>query len=721
MKAITSQRNTSFRMLLVILATLGFLTMSGWFIPAAHAADIPYDTNEVQNLKAFLGSQSMTPGKTNADLLGVDLSNPGTWAYWIEKEGLITLPEKHVIEIRWKSNSLAGSLDISYFTKLGYFALDCIAEVTTNFGNITIRNNPALGVVILNGVKVDELRITGNEGLGYVSLGGKVNVLTLDQPKLTALEIGTLGSSPIDLSKFSNLNILKISGINNISNWKLANYPNLKEVFLDGLGNIASINPTNCPKLRYINIDHMPDLKSIQFENQNNLAGISLSFTSIKELDLSVLPNLGALDLYFNSSLTKLTIKDKPHFQYLELKGNPALRSLEISGCDSLESFRCHYNENLEEIILKDIPKLRRLFAFSNAFKIIDISGLPALEMVWLSDNQLTEFNAEGLVLEHLDLKNNMLSEVSANVNGKDIHVKAYESGGYVGFSAYPAQWTPYGIDLDWQGLPAPYNTEVKKVLGTGLPTEGNDWKSSFSLSDGIDATFYFSADIHFINYFEKPEDNPLFEYGEGVNVNGSSIVGDPIFLPSSSEFSPSKTGFELQGWYTDSTYTHEWIFGKDTLRGELTLYPNWLPKGMPLVLSVKRQSPAYENISSDHVTYLVTFSKTVSGVDVSDFKLTTEGTVTGNIASVSEANGHAISVEVNSITGSGTLRLDVKNTETGIVDADSNPLAGGYTSGEIYSIGSVTAIDDNFQLEKSCRIFPKPTSGIIKIYNLDN
>jgi len=156
-------------------------------------------------------------------------------------------------------------------------------------------------------------------------------------------------------------------------------------------------------------------------------------------------------------------------------------------------------------------------------------------------------------------------------------------------------------------------------------------------------------------------------------------------------------------------------------LRGELILYPQWIPTGMPTVLSVKRQSPTDENTSADHVTYLVTFSKTVSGVDVSDFILATEGAVTGKIASVSAANGHAISVEVNAIAGTGSLRLDVKNTGTGIVDADSNPLAGGYTSGDIFRIGPATGLSNAVATSNDCKVFPNPTSGKVQIHTPDN
>jgi hypothetical protein len=725
MKTNNLKSNFSFRPLLVILAILCLLILPGVSITIAGAQGLPYDSNEVQKLKAFLGSQSMTPGKTNADLLGMDINNPGTWAKWGGNDWIPRPSAQHAVDIQWKHNSLAGSLDISGFQYLGYFVLDCFDDVTNKFDNITIQNNPGLvWGVILHSVKVNELRITGNEGLHHLELNGKVDVLTLDQPDLGYLDIGTLGNIPPDLTKCTKLQTLKLGGIKNIPNWNIANFPNLETVYLDGLKNITSLNPINCPKLGGIGINNMPALESIKLDNLKNLVGITLSGTSIKELDLTCAPNLVTFGLFFDSALTTLKIKDKPRFQFLELKGNQALRSLEISGSDSLAYFRCHYNEKLEEIILTDLPKLGWIMAFANAFKKIDISGLPAIKDVWLSDNQLTEFKAEGVVLEHLDLKSNKLTEVSANVGGHNIHLKAYGNGGYVGFDAGPSYWLPYGIQLECKELPAPNTTILKEVKGTGFPPDENDYEGGFLFEKDIDATFYFKADIYYVNYFGDLEgdlpDEDEGEWDSEANLDYQSIVGEPFKLPEIYPL-PFKTGYELHGWYTDSTLTHEWNFEKDTVRGLLILYPKWIPAGMPTVLSVKRQSPADENISSDHVTYLVTFSKTVSGVDVSDFKLSTEGTVYGKIASVSESNGHAISVEVNTINGSGTLRLDVKNSETGIVDVDSNPLAGGYTSGDIYSIGSATGLSKSEMISSDFRIFPNPTSGMLQIRTPDN
>jgi hypothetical protein len=724
MKTHISQSAFSFRLSLIILATLCLLILPGVSITIARAQDLPYDVNEVQKMRAFLASQSMTQGKTNADLLGMDINNPGTWAKWGGNNWIPRPSAQHAVDIQWKHNSLAGSLDISGFQSLGYFVLDCYDDVTNKFDNITIQNNPGLvWGVILHSVKVNELRITGNEGLHHLELNGKVDVLTLDQPDLGYLDIGTLGNIPPDLTKCTKLQTLKLGGIKNIPNWNIANFPNLELVTLYGLRNIVSLYPTNCPKLETIAIDNMPDLKSFQFGDLPKFGGFSIAGTGVKSLDFSMMPNMVSIFCSGNRDLTNLKIPGGSKMWSISVEGNSSLRSLVLSDMPNLEHLKCTDNESLEVLTLKSYPKLTGFNCSKNALRSLDVSGLSALKELTAFDNQLTEFITKGINFDHINLLwGNQLNKVSTVVGGHNINLKAYRKGGHVLFDAGPGYWKPFGIEMDYKELPAPNATILKEVKGTGFPADKNDW--FFLLEKDIDATFYFKADIYYVNYFGDLEgDLPEEDEGEWdseANLDYQSIVGEPFKLPEIYP-KPFKTGYELLGWYTDSTLTREWNFEKDTVRGLLILYPKWLPKGMPVVLSVKRQIPTIENTSTNKVTYLVTFSKTVSGVDVSDFKLTTEGTVSGKIASVSAANGNTISVEVNTISGTGTLRLDMKSTGTGVTDAESNPLAGGYTSGELYRVGPATGISDPVAIKSDCTIFPNPTTGRTKIKTPDN
>ncbi len=106
-----------------------------------------------------------------------------------------------------------------------------------------------------------------------------------------------------------------------------------------------------------------------------------------------------------------------------------------------------------------------------------------------------------------------------------------------------------------------------------------------------------------------------------------------------------------------------------------------------PTVSSINRLTPAGASTNASSVIYRVTFSENVSGVDFTDFDLTATGTAAGAVASVSAATGTAIDVTVNTISGEGTLRLDLKAAATGITDDAANPINGGFSDGQTYKI----------------------------------
>ncbi|WP_164891087.1 T9SS type A sorting domain-containing protein [Botryobacter ruber] len=111
-----------------------------------------------------------------------------------------------------------------------------------------------------------------------------------------------------------------------------------------------------------------------------------------------------------------------------------------------------------------------------------------------------------------------------------------------------------------------------------------------------------------------------------------------------------------------------------------------------PVVLSINRQSPASATVTATAVTFRVTFSEKVTGVDKGDFTITrTSGSVSGTLASNAVApvgtDGETYDVTVSSITGQGELRLDLNGGGTGIKDAAGNLIGTGFTGGETYTI----------------------------------
>lgn len=85
--------------------------------------------------------------------------------------------------------------------------------------------------------------------------------------------------------------------------------------------------------------------------------------------------------------------------------------------------------------------------------------------------------------------------------------------------------------------------------------------------------------------------------------------------------------------------------------------------------------TPAADAVSLD---YGVEFSESVSGVSVGDFSLTTTGTASGVISGIS-GSGATYTVGISSITGTGTIRLDLQSSGTSILDASGNAIATGF------------------------------------------
>ncbi|MBI5962788.1 MAG: hypothetical protein HY863_04885 [Chloroflexi bacterium] len=131
---------------------------------------------------------------------------------------------------------------------------------------------------------------------------------------------------------------------------------------------------------------------------------------------------------------------------------------------------------------------------------------------------------------------------------------------------------------------------------------------------------------------------------------------------------------------------------GSGLLNGDYLLGETYsIDKTPPTVVSIVRASANPTGAAS--VNFTVTFSKSVTGVDVTDFSAANAGTtVTG--ASVTSVTGTGLTrtVAVNTGTGSGTLRLDLIDNDS-IVDAVGNPLGdvglgnGDYLLGESYTV----------------------------------
>jgi hypothetical protein len=134
--------------------------------------------------------------------------------------------------------------------------------------------------------------------------------------------------------------------------------------------------------------------------------------------------------------------------------------------------------------------------------------------------------------------------------------------------------------------------------------------------------------------------------------------------------------------------------------------------QNFPLVYSITRHEPTDSTTGAETVKYLVMFTEDVTGVDISDFKLTTSGISGASIVSVTNFDSNSFYlVEVKTGAGTGWLRLSLLDNDS-IKDVNLHSLGGpgtgnGNKAGEVYNIKrplvvKSTAADDGWVLESS-------------------
>lgn len=187
---------------------------------------------------------------------------------------------------------------------------------------------------------------------------------------------------------------------------------------------------------------------------------------------------------------------------------------------------------------------------------------------------------------------------------------------------------------------------------------------------------------------------NVYFEYGP-TNAYGTliEIPGGPIAGNNDVAVNLHITGLQINTpyHYRLKVIAHNptgQAFGVDQVFTTSTTLVD-LP---PTVVSIKRANP--NPSSALFVNFTVTFSEAVSGVDVGDFTLTTNGLPGAAILSVNGAGAvYTVTVRTGAQSGSGTLRLDVPLSASA-VDSTGNALAGRpYTGGQTYNVNQARVV----------------------------
>jgi hypothetical protein len=112
------------------------------------------------------------------------------------------------------------------------------------------------------------------------------------------------------------------------------------------------------------------------------------------------------------------------------------------------------------------------------------------------------------------------------------------------------------------------------------------------------------------------------------------------------------------------------------------------------------------------NVDFTVNFSEAVTGVDMSDFSLTTTGGISGASIAYINGSGNTYTVTVNTGNGDGDLRLDVLDDDS-ILNASGVPLGGAGAGNGNFTTGEAYTLDKTAPVVTGClRADPNPTSA---------
>jgi hypothetical protein len=175
------------------------------------------------------------------------------------------------------------------------------------------------------------------------------------------------------------------------------------------------------------------------------------------------------------------------------------------------------------------------------------------------------------------------------------------------------------------------------------------------------------------------------FTASDNVGVTGY-LVTESSSTPSANDLGWAGTAPTTYTVAADGSYTlYPWA--KDAAGNVSSVFGSpasvTVDATPPTVSSILRANTNPTNLAS--VDFTVTFSESVTGVNTGDFVLTTTGISGPSITSASGL-GATYTVSVSTGSGDGTIRLDVLDDDS-ILDAASNPLNGGFTSGETYTV----------------------------------
>ena len=346
--------------------------------------------------------------------------------------------------------------------------------------------------------------------------------------------------------------------------------------------------------------------------------------------------------------------------EYTISKGIPVVASILRASANPTNAANVDYLVNFSESVSGvDVTDFLLTPTGINGASLINVSGSGAAYIVSVNTGL-----GDGTL--HLDLIDN---DGITNNYGNSLSGIGAGNGNYIHGETYTIDKTTPSVVSIVRASPSPSNAiSVDFIVTFSEPIIG------------LDASDFILNTTNINNAFISGVNNLEASYIVTVNTGtGSGAIRlDLLDDDSVTDFSGNKPGGEGVG-------------NGSFLNGEVYS----IEKSIPSVASIVRANPNPSNAFS--LDFIVTFSESVTGVDVSDFNLSTIGIHNASISSVN-GSGNIYMVSVNTGDGDGNIRLDVIDNDS-IINGSGSTLGnadssnGDFTNGETYAVDKTAPI----------------------------
>jgi hypothetical protein len=470
-----------------LLACLFLLALA---IPSMGQTPV-YNEYEVGKLRAFLDQPSAVAGKTNGVQLNPNYNpnNPSTFSGVTWSNDLIN---KQVLEIGWSQKELAGTLDLSDFTKL-----DTFLGYTNKIGSANFSGNSLLKYLFI-----------GFNNLTYLNISGCTELRSLS-------------------CYYNDLVSVDLRSVNKITSLSL--YGN----------KLSSIDLSNNTELVTLDLSYNK-FSGINLSANTKLRGLTLSNNELTSIDLSMQTMLTSLYIS-NNRLFAIDLSNNTSLEYVICNGN-AMKLSNLPIFSKLTSFT--YAPQAQMIIGKDVTVDGIIVKNLNVDEVVDLSSELTLNgktttYVWrrISDGAVVtpttsidgkftfgrEFEGQGFYCE---MSNEQFPDFVGNNKFRtcDIYIGStvtkYNTDEVTKLKAFLNQPSSVAGKTNGQQVNDAYNPNDPSTFGvtwtTGLEkqVEGLYWSSK-----------NLSGDLDLSNFTRLERVNVGFNQLKTVNVNSCAML----------------------------------------------------------------------------------------------------------------------------------------------------------------------------------------------------